>query len=124
MQKISFNTYKITPPYPETVTVTVNAVKTPCAAIFSDLRSGKPWTVVKEPTSGDATEIRTFEAGPAEDYFTITFTFPPGETNTSPDSEAAYLVTVAGSRGGVDGPNPVPSPRPPRDVTLPYHFLP
>jgi hypothetical protein len=104
----------------EKITVTVEAVKTPFQATFSDLKSGGQWTVLQPPTPSRPVEKRQFTMPNAtREFFTILYAFPPaGQTN----SDAKYRVTFAGTGGTSDGPNDVLPPVAGDLEDLPYEF--
>jgi len=94
-------------PVGETITVTVEAVKTPFQATFSDLGSGGQWTPLQEPTPGQPARKRQFTMpGNPREFFDIVYGFPPSD-QTQPG--AKYTITISGG-GTTDGPHNVRPP--------------
>ena len=88
----------------ETITLTVEAIKTPFQVTFSDLGSGSQWTPLQQPTPGQPVEKRQFTMpNSPREFFDVIYGFPPsGQMN------AAAKYTISFSRGGTtDGPNDV-----------------
>ncbi len=103
----------------ETITVTVEACKTPYQAAFSDLESGGPWNSVQVPTAAQPVEKRQFTMPTgAREFFEIDYSFPPtGQT----DPDAKYRITFVGG-GTTDGPKDVLPPVAGDLTGLPYEF--
>lgn len=104
----------------EKIIATVEAVRTPFQATFSDLESGGQWTLIQSPAPSKPVEKRQFTMpGGTREFFAIVYAFPPaGQTN----SDAKYRVTFAGAGGTSDGPNEVLPPVAGDTEELPYEF--
>lgn len=107
MKRISQNRDLFESTAGETITLTVEAVKTPFQATLSDLGSSGQWVQVQQPTPGQPVEKRQFTMprNPRE-FFDIIYGFPPsGQMN----ADAKYTISFSGG-GTTDGPNDVLPP--------------
>jgi len=104
----------------ETITVTVEATKTPYDVTFSPLESGGQWKTLQEPTPEQPVEKRQFKMpATVREFYTITYGFPPaGQT----DPDAKYSITFSGAGGTGDGPKDVLPPAAGNERELPYEF--
>ena len=104
----------------ETISITVEAKRTPYDAAFSSLESGGQWKIVQEPTPAQPVEKREFKMpATAREFYEIKYGFPPaGQTN--PD--AKYSITFSGAGGTSDGPRDVLPPVAGDEKELPYEF--
>jgi hypothetical protein len=88
----------------ETITLTVEAIKTPFQVTFSDLGSGSQWTPLQQPTPGQPVEQRQFTMpNDPREFFDIIYGFPPSDQMKD---GAKYLISLSGG-GTTDGPNGV-----------------
>jgi hypothetical protein len=103
----------------ETISVTIQATKTPYQATFSTLESGGQWTAVQSPTPAQPVEVRQFTMpGGSREFFDIVYAFPPPDQT---DADAKYSITFSGN-GTTDGPNDVLPPVAGDLDDLPYEF--
>jgi hypothetical protein len=86
----------------ETITVTVEASKTPFQVTFSGLGSGQKWASSSGPTPGNSVQIKEFiMPGNPREFFDIVYAFPP---SGQADPGAKYFVSFSGGGGTSDGP--------------------
>lgn len=107
MKRISQNRDLFEASAGETITVTLEASKTPFQGTFSELGSGGKWTSVQIPTPAQPVEKRKFTMPEnTREFFDIVCAFPP-QDQMNPD--AKYRLSFS-SGGTVDGPNDVLPP--------------
>lgn len=120
MKRISINQDLFEASPGETITVTVEAKKTPYQATLSSMESGGQWTIVQNPTPAQPVEKRRFDMpATAREFFAIAYGFPP---SGQADPDAKYSITFSGAGGTGDGPNNVLPPVAGNVRDLPYEF--
>ena len=103
----------------ETVSVIIEAIKTPYQVTFSTLESGGQWTTIQSPTPAKSVEVRQFTMpSGTREFFDVVYAFPPPDQT---NADASYAVTLSGS-GTTDGPNDVLPPVAGDLDDLPYEF--
>ncbi len=119
MKRLSNDRDLFEAPAGETITVAVEAHKTPYQATFSNLESEGSWAPSQAPTPAQPVEKRQFKMPVgSREFFGIVYSFPPSDQT---DPEAKYLITLSGG-GATDGPNEIFLPVAGDVVNLSYEF--